>query len=637
MKIRFFCFLLFTLAFAQANGQDTLILHNSQKDYSISGKAIEVFEDTSNSDKEIRDKESIPFKKNHSFYFTAEHPQYTYWAKLTLIDSSDFSNHWFFVSYNYSVDSLDIYAYNKSGQLFSKQYRFLSTRLSDKEVEHKNLTWDFTFPKNEPVTIYIKAKNKNTSQYGFALREHKEYFSSSMYEYFFFGTFYGGLLMISLYHLIFFFSLRDYSYLFYSAYIIMQGIYMCYRDATALVFIFPDSPAMLDATYGLIMFLLAFSVSLYSRFFLELNSYKWSNFFIIAFVVFRLPFLLFSQEYPVWLMWFDMIAALLPFILSVVSLMQGHKTAILFMISFGVIIIGFFINLLWHVNIIPGTRQVFYSLYYAIGIESLMLALANAYRLRKLKEASLLKNVLEEKINENTLKISRQEELIKEKSDDLDMLLYRASHDIKGPLKSIDGLCLVGQMDEHEKNIYFKRIASSSKRLQNILNSLLDIAKQNRADLRIENVNLYKLTNECINEHLREYPGFNDMQFLINIPEINIRSEKYSLLSIVQNIVENAVKYRDVKKEKNILSVTLVQFSDFNKIIFEDNGMGINEPSLKKIFQMFYRANTDASEGAGLGLYIVKQNVERLNGKISISSNEGEYTLIEIRLPVKYA
>jgi signal transduction histidine kinase len=628
----FISFIFFSLFL---HGQDVFVLKNSSKYYNINGQVLEVFEDTANTFSGNMDLESIPFKKTDAFYFSTENPGSTYWARLILIDSSDFSHRWFFVSYNYSMDSLDMFAYHKNEKIFSEQYRLLTTKLSDKDVAHKNLTLDFPIPKNEPVTVYLKVKNKNPGQYGFALREHKEFFSASIFEYFFFGIFYGGLLMISLYHLSFFFSLRDFSYLFYSFYIVIQGIYMCYRDATALVFVFPNAPYLVESTYPVVMFLLAVSVLLYARFFLELNSYRIFNRLIIAFVILRFPFLFIISNYTVGLQWFDLSAILLAFIFSILSLIQKHRTAALFTVSFGVIILGYLINVLWHANIIPGTQVIFYSLYFAVAIESLLLALANAYRLRKLKEASMLKNVFEEKVNEGKLKIKHQEELIREKSNDLDMLLYRASHDIKGPLKSIEGLCQVGQLDEKEKNTYFQRISASSKRLQNILNSLLDIARQNRAEMKVEKVLIYQLVHECIYEHLREYPGFNELEFIIKVPEnASIISDKYSLLSIVQNIAENAIKYRDVEKEKSFLSVTLQQTSQYNTLIFEDNGVGVNENYLSKMFQMFYRANSDLPDGAGLGLYIVKQNVERLGGKISFTSREKEFTRIEVKFPV---
>jgi len=334
-------------------------------------------------------------------------------------------------------------------------------------------------------------------------------------------------------------------------------------------------------------------------------------------------------------MWIDLTAPVIVFAFSVISRLQGNKTASLFGIGFLVISIGYLINVMWHANIIDCTTDVFYSLYYTIIIQSLLLAIANAYRLNKLKADALNKKLLEEKVFENTLMIKHQEELIKEKTDDLDMLLYRASHDIKGPLKSIDGLCDLGKRDHENKDIYFENIHLVSKRLQNILNSLLQIAEHNRSEVKIEPVNIHNLIHECIQENLVAYPDIQKINFKIIIPEDSIiRSERFTLLSIIQNIIENAIKYMDKSKEKNNVSITFYQSAHEQILIFEDNGIGINEIYLKNIFQMFYRANNVNPAGVGLGLYIVKQHMDRLDGQIEIASKEHEFTRFTLRFPM---
>ena len=71
-----------------------------------------------------------------------------------------------------------------------------------------------------------------------------------------------------------------------------------------------------------------------------------------------------------------------------------------------------------------------------------------------------IKKILEEKVINNMLMIKNQEAVIQEKTNDLNMLLYRASHDIKGPLKSIDGLSYLGLHDKADKDIYFEKLSS---------------------------------------------------------------------------------------------------------------------------------------------------------------------------------
>ena len=614
--------------------QHSLELKDAPLSYPLRSGLIHVFEDTDNSCTSVESVQTKTFRPANSYFFSTPNPSSTYWGKFILTDNSSINNHWFFISYNYSIDSLDIFAFKKSTLQFHKKYRFGSPNETTKEIRHKNFTVDFPVSKNDTLTVYIKLKNKNATQYDFALVEHKDLFSKSVFEFYLFGLFYGGLIMMAFYHISVYFSLKDKAYVFYSIYIIFQGLYMSYRDSTALVNVFTDSPWLIDYTLNILFFLLSFSSLLYGRFFLELKSFKWYNILTVAFVVIRFPFVCIYHNYPLALMWFDLAAPVIVFLFSIISRFEKNKTASLFSIGFFAICIGYLINVLWHANIIDCTTDVFYSLYYTIIIQSLLLAIANAYRLNKLKADALNKKMLEEKVIENSRMIKYQEELIKEKTNDLDMLLYRASHDIKGPLKSINGLCDLGQRDNENKNIYFEHIDLVSKRLQNILNALLQIAEHNRSEVKKEPVYIRTLIQECVQENLVAYPDIKKITFKIDVPEdAVINSERFTLLSIIQNIIENAIKYMDKSKAENHVSISFNQSATEHTLIFEDNGIGINEVYLKNIFQMFYRANNVNPAGVGLGLYIVKQHIDRLKGHIDIASKEHEFTRFTIRLP----
>jgi signal transduction histidine kinase len=99
---------------------------------------------------------------------------------------------------------------------------------------------------------------------------------------------------------------------------------------------------------------------------------------------------------------------------------------------------------------------------------------------------------------------------------------------------------------------------------------------------------------------------------------------------IFNNMISNAIKYSDPAKSRKLLNVT-IKVSDKVTMIFEDNGIGMRESLLPYIFNMFYRG-TEKSEGAGLGLYIVKEAVEKLEGKIHVESREGVGSVFTITL-----
>jgi len=98
------------------------------------------------------------------------------------------------------------------------------------------------------------------------------------------------------------------------------------------------------------------------------------------------------------------------------------------------------------------------------------------------------------------------------------------------------------------------------------------------------------------------------------------------------NLISNAIKYHTLEKDNPFLKIT-IRTSETGAIIeIEDNGSGIEASYHQKIFEMFFRAS-EKSFGSGLGLYIVKQVVDRLNGKIELKSALNQGTLFKIALP----
>lgn len=109
-------------------------------------------------------------------------------------------------------------------------------------------------------------------------------------------------------------------------------------------------------------------------------------------------------------------------------------------------------------------------------------------------------------------------------------------------------------------------------------------------------------------------------------------SDNYRLSLILNNLISNAIKYSDPQKETSFIQITIKLRPDKVLLTFKDNGIGIENDYIKKVFNMFFRA-TEKNEGAGLGLYIVKEAVEKLGGKIDLESQVGNGTLFRIELP----
>ena len=113
---------------------------------------------------------------------------------------------------------------------------------------------------------------------------------------------------------------------------------------------------------------------------------------------------------------------------------------------------------------------------------------------------------------------------------------------------------------------------------------------------------------------------------------LSFYADYYRVSVILNNLISNAIKYHDQNKENPFLHIDVSVAEERVLMKFEDNGIGIDKQLLPKIFNMFFRATT-AKDGSGLGLYIVKEAVEKLQAKIEIQSELGVGTSFLLRIP----
>jgi signal transduction histidine kinase len=117
-------------------------------------------------------------------------------------------------------------------------------------------------------------------------------------------------------------------------------------------------------------------------------------------------------------------------------------------------------------------------------------------------------------------------------------------------------------------------------------------------------------------------------------PTLNIVTDRSRLKVVLNNIIGNALKYSSPQKEEQLISIAANFEGNNLKVLIEDNGIGIATEHQPKIFDMFYRAS-EKSQGSGLGLYIVRETLDKLNGKIEVSSSLGNGSRFRLEIPVE--
>ncbi len=232
--------------------------------------------------------------------------------------------------------------------------------------------------------------------------------------------------------------------------------------------------------------------------------------------------------------------------------------------------------------------------------------------------------------------ISRQkliEQDLLYKNNELDTFVYRASHDLRGPIASLLGLHTIVKYEitDPVSLKYFEMYNQQILRLNNIIISLIEISRIKDREASKVNINFNTIIEECITSFMN-LPNFANITFKFNIdPNLKFKSDFSIITTIIQNLIENSIKYSkpDVPSTVNIDIKELVTSIS---IKVSDNGIGIDSSIQGKIFNMFFRG-TEQSMGSGLGLYILKNAVEKLKGKVILDSTLNKGTTFEIILP----
>lgn len=230
--------------------------------------------------------------------------------------------------------------------------------------------------------------------------------------------------------------------------------------------------------------------------------------------------------------------------------------------------------------------------------------------------------------------LKKTESALEQKNKDLNTFIYKVSHDLKGPLTSVIGLIHIAKEESNDQNVlnYLDLIEKCTQRLDVVLIDLLEVTRLEIGQVEVSTFDTYELIQEVI-EKIGETEDLAGFEFRIEVAnDFKINNDRNLIYFILRNLIINGFKYRK-RNIGNPFVVIEVTSSDKNTIIkITDNGLGVEKELHERIFEMFYRASP-FSKGSGLGLYIVKTAVNKLNGSFEINSTPNEGTSIKILLP----
>ena len=219
---------------------------------------------------------------------------------------------------------------------------------------------------------------------------------------------------------------------------------------------------------------------------------------------------------------------------------------------------------------------------------------------------------------------------------ELDRFVYSASHDLRAPLASIQGLANIASVetDLNRNKEYISMIGDRARKLDFFIQEIIDYSRNARTELHLELTDIKALSLEVI-ENLRFFDHAEEVKFFIDENQLDSTMLDKSRMKIVlNNILSNAIKYHNPKIQHKEVNLKIHHEDKVCVVTIADNGLGIQSEFLDKIFDMFYRA-TDKSTGSGLGLYIVKEIIIKMGGTIDVQSQFEKGTTFTIKLPIR--
>ncbi len=233
------------------------------------------------------------------------------------------------------------------------------------------------------------------------------------------------------------------------------------------------------------------------------------------------------------------------------------------------------------------------------------------------------------------LDLKKRNEDLNKSYHELDMFLYRAAHDFKGPLARIEGIAKLADLEitDQQSLLYFNMMGQISKEMGTLLEKLLMINLLNFTQGEFEQIILHDFSKEIL------IPFENDLvkkriKFRTEIKGEESFVTKLDLLKVIlKNLIENAIQFSFFnQKRESYIFLQIHCKKNKLEILIKDNGLGIPQENMEKIFEMFFRGAKE-SKGHGLGLYIVRKAIEKLKGTLSVKCEPNNYTLFKIEIP----
>ncbi|MCG8315083.1 MAG: ATP-binding protein [Pseudomonadales bacterium] len=587
-----------------------------------------------------QNKEEVP---NFGFSHSA------YWFRITIVNPTEYPFVRLLEVAYPLLNTVALYQY-EGDELMASYLAGNEVSFRSRPIKHRNFVFPIEVTAETRSHIYLRVASHNGIQLPMHLWEERVFWSQDQNKLAWQFLYYGLMAVMIAYNLFIAWGVRDKSYLYYVLTMASVCGFQMILHGSAYQFLWPEWPNWNAMSIAVFIPLANITAGLFciQMLHIDKNSPKAFNTLrvsigVSALLLFLNLFLPYGIVVPISAL-FVVISSTTIIVMSIQRWTNNEKDEQIFAIAWFVFVGGAVLMALNKFAILPYNWYTENLLQIGSGIETVLLSLALAARINRMREDQI--DLQRDQLNIREREMQSEKQLLeakyesKAKSDFLAVM----SHEIRTPMNGVLGvvdLLKETSLDKKQHQLV-DTIHSSGRLLLNIINDILDFSKIEAGKLELEEISfqISKLVDESIS--IYNPNAVQKKLFLASFidPEIpaQIKGDPNRIKQVIYNLMGNAIKFTE--KGHIFLRVSLINSTpNALRLRFEilDSGIGLTDEQQAKLFDAFTQADKSTSRkfgGTGLGLAISKKLMEAMNGAIGVHSHKGEGSCFWFEIPL---
>lgn len=571
-----------------------------------------------------------------------------FWLRIDLLYRADQpgqrSRWWLELAYP-PLDLLELYLPDAQGGYYLAQRSGDALPFSQRQIKQRNHLFELQLTPDQPQRIYLRLESQGSIQAPLTLWSPVAYLQEQSAHIYILAVIYGVLLVMLVYNLFIYLSVRDRSYFYYILYIGSFGLYQVSVNGLGVQYFWPESPWWANTSTPFLIGAAGLFGCQFARSFLHTYEHSpWIDRALILLMALGAVTMVlsFTSSYALALRlatFLALVFILLVFVAGSVAWYRGMRVARYFMIAWTTFLVGAQVNTLMVLGYLPHNFFTMYAGQIGSAVEVALLSLALADRINAMREERAMM------LQETGRKLEKMNRELAESNRLKDQFLANVTHELRTPMHGVLGsLELMQTLELSGELEQYQRIANGSAReMMRLVNDILALTELHAGKLQVHSK---PFALRAVVDELYRIHGANaaarglgfELEIANDVPD-TLKGDAAKLKQSLGYLLDNAIKFTSQGRVTLALSG---HREDQSRFVLQadviDDGIGFEAPADDSLYQHFRQLDGSMTRqygGLGIGLSLCRQLIQLQGGDISYHSEPGRGSHFKVRVPLQ--